>query len=121
MFMVMSTNERQRSKSVDFIGGQWVYSVTGSWTDKLWRTARLLMFLALVMVLDAFFATRVLAQTNEIRSVQAALRRIGIYSGQVDGFLGPGTERAIEEYQLREKRPVTGQPDPWLDASLGIS
>jgi len=31
---------------------------------------------------------------NEIRSVQAALRRIGIYSGQVD-----------------KKRPVTGQPD----------
>jgi len=57
---------------------------------------------------------------NEIRSVQAALRRMGTYSGQVDGILGPDTQRAIEEYQVRNKRPVTGQPDQWLNASLGI-
>jgi hypothetical protein len=57
---------------------------------------------------------------NEIRSVQAALRRMGTYSGQVDGILGPDTQRAIEEYQVRTKRPVTGQPDQWLNASLGI-
>jgi hypothetical protein len=57
---------------------------------------------------------------NEIRSVQGALRRMGTYSGQVDGILGPDTQRAIEEYQLRNKRPVTGQPDQWLNASLGI-
>jgi Putative peptidoglycan binding domain len=57
---------------------------------------------------------------NEIRSVQAALRRMGTYSGQVDGILGPDTQRAIEEYQLKSKRPVTGQPDQWLNASLGI-
>jgi hypothetical protein len=57
---------------------------------------------------------------NEIRSVQAALRRIGTYSGQVDGILGPDTRRAIEEYQGRNKLPVTGQPDRSLNASLGI-
>jgi hypothetical protein len=57
---------------------------------------------------------------NEIRSVQAALRRLGTYSGQVDGILGPDTRRAIEEYQGRNQRPVTGQPDQWLNASLGI-
>ena len=57
---------------------------------------------------------------NEIRSVQAALRRMGTYSGQVDGILGPDTRRAIEEYQGRNKRPVTGQPDQSLNASLGI-
>ena len=57
---------------------------------------------------------------NEIRSVQAALRRMGTYSGQVDGILGPDTQRSIEEYQLRNKRPVTGEPDQWLNASLGI-
>jgi hypothetical protein len=56
---------------------------------------------------------------NEIRSVQAALRRRGTYSGQVDGILGPDTRRAIEEYQLKNNRPVTGQPDQWLNASLG--
>ena len=57
---------------------------------------------------------------NEIRSVQAALRRNGTYSGQVDGILGPDTRRAIEEYQGRNKLPVTGQPDRGLNASLGI-
>lgn len=57
---------------------------------------------------------------NEIRSVQSALRRMGTYSGQVDGILGPDTQRAIEEYQIRNNRPVTGQPDQWLNASLGI-
>jgi Putative peptidoglycan binding domain len=57
---------------------------------------------------------------NEIRSVQAALRRLGIYSGQVDGILGPDTRHAIEDYQLKNKRPVTGQPDQSLNALLGI-
>ena len=57
---------------------------------------------------------------NEVRAVQAALRRLGIYAGQTDGILGPDTRHAIEIYQLDNKRPVTGQPDPWLNASLGI-
>jgi hypothetical protein len=57
---------------------------------------------------------------NEIRSAQAALRRLGIYSGQVDGILGPDTQRAIEDYQVKNKLPVTGQPDQRLNALLGI-
>jgi len=57
---------------------------------------------------------------NEIRSVQAALRRLGIYSGQVDGILGPDTRGAIKNYQVKNKLPVTGQPDQGLNALLGI-
>jgi hypothetical protein len=57
---------------------------------------------------------------NEIRSVQVALRRLGIYSGQVDGILGPDTQRAVEDYQVKNKLPVTGQPDQKLNALLGI-
>ena len=57
---------------------------------------------------------------HEIRSVQAALRRLGIYSGQVDGILGPDTRRAVEDYQVENKLPVTGQPDQRLNAFLGI-
>ena len=57
---------------------------------------------------------------NQIRSVQAALRRLGVYSGQVDGILGPDTRRAIADYQSRNRQPVTGQPDQTLNASLGI-
>jgi hypothetical protein len=57
---------------------------------------------------------------DEIRSVQAALRRRGIYSGQVDGILGPDTQRAVEDYQVENKLPVTGQPDQRLNSLLGI-
>jgi hypothetical protein len=57
---------------------------------------------------------------SEIRSVQAALRRLGIYSGPVDGILGPDTHRAIEDYQVKNKLPATGQPDQGLSALLGI-
>src|ERR1700738_2036150 len=56
---------------------------------------------------------------NEIRSVQAALRRLGIYSGQADGILGPDTRRESEDYQDKNKLPVTGQPDQGLNAMLG--
>jgi peptidoglycan hydrolase-like protein with peptidoglycan-binding domain len=49
------------------------------------------------------------------------LRRLGIYSGQVDGILGPDTHGAIEDYQLKNnKLPVTGQPDQGLNTLLGI-
>jgi hypothetical protein len=57
---------------------------------------------------------------NEIRSVQSALKIRGLYSGQIDGILGPDTRRAIVTYQWMNKRSVTGQPDAWLNASLGI-
>jgi peptidoglycan hydrolase-like protein with peptidoglycan-binding domain len=57
---------------------------------------------------------------NEIRSVQSALRRVGIYSGQVDGILGPDTRRAIEDYQVKNKLPVTGHPEQGLNGLLGI-
>jgi hypothetical protein len=57
---------------------------------------------------------------NEVRSVQAALKRLGLYSGQADGILGPDTRHAIKDYQIRAGRPVTGQPDQSLNALLGI-
>jgi hypothetical protein len=57
---------------------------------------------------------------NEIRSVQVALRQLGIYSGQVDGILGPETRRAVEDYQVKNQLPVTGKPDQKLNALLGI-
>ena len=57
---------------------------------------------------------------NEVRSVQKALKIRGIYSGQLDGILGPDTRQAIETYQSRNNRPVTGQPDASLNALLGI-
>jgi peptidoglycan hydrolase-like protein with peptidoglycan-binding domain len=49
------------------------------------------------------------------RSVQAALRRLGIYSGQVDGILGPDTHRAIEVYQVKNKLPAAHPADTLQD------
>jgi peptidoglycan hydrolase-like protein with peptidoglycan-binding domain len=56
---------------------------------------------------------------DEIRAVQAALRRLGIYSGQVDGILGADTQRAVEDYQVENKLPVTGQADQRLKFLAG--
>jgi peptidoglycan hydrolase-like protein with peptidoglycan-binding domain len=53
---------------------------------------------------------------DEIRSVQVALRRLGIYSGQVGGILGPDTQPAVEDYQVENKLPDTGQSDQRLNA-----
>jgi peptidoglycan hydrolase-like protein with peptidoglycan-binding domain len=36
------------------------------------------------------------------------------------GILGPDTHQAIEDYQVKNKLPVTGQPDQGLNALLGI-
>jgi peptidoglycan hydrolase-like protein with peptidoglycan-binding domain len=44
----------------------------------------------------------------------------GSIPGQADGILGPDTRRAIEDYQVKNKLPVTGQPDQGLNALLGI-
>ena len=52
--------------------------------------------------------------------LMAKQRRLGIYAGQVDGILGPDTSRAIEDYQVKNKLPVTGQPNQGLNALLGI-
>lgn len=57
---------------------------------------------------------------NEVRSVQQTLRRLGYYSGQPDGILGPDTRKAIEDYQIKNDHDATGQPDRWLMTSLGI-
>ena len=46
-------------------------------------------------------------------------RKLGIYSGQVDGILDL-TQGAIEDYQLKNKLPVTGQPDQGLNTLLGV-
>jgi Putative peptidoglycan binding domain len=41
--------------------------------------------------------------------VQAELARRGYYHGPISGVIGPGTRRAIEEFQTVEGLPVTGR------------
>jgi Putative peptidoglycan binding domain len=52
-----------------------------------------------------------------IIAVQKELTQLGYYRGQVDGLIGPQTERAIRWFQSVDKIPVTGQlDDPTLKA-----
>ena len=52
-----------------------------------------------------------------IVAVQKELTQLGYYHGQVDGLIGPQTERAIRWFQSVDKLPVTGQiDDPTLKA-----
>jgi peptidoglycan hydrolase-like protein with peptidoglycan-binding domain len=52
-----------------------------------------------------------------IIAVQKELAQPGYYHSDVDGLIGPQTERAIRWFQSVEKLPVTGQiDDPTLKA-----
>jgi hypothetical protein len=52
-----------------------------------------------------------------IIAVQKELTQLGYYHGQVNGLIGPQTERAIRWFQSADKLSVTGQiDDPTLKA-----
>lgn len=53
-------------------------------------------------------------------SVQRALARRGYYHGPIDGDIGPGSRRAIANYQRARGLHVTGSITPSLLRSLGL-
>jgi hypothetical protein len=57
---------------------------------------------------------------REVADVQQDLRRLGYYSGMVDGTLGPETEAAIQRYQMEHQQHVTGLLDRGMLSQLGI-
>ena len=46
-----------------------------------------------------------------LRRVQQVLAKQGLYRGKLDGMWGPGTKKAITDYQTKEKLQLTGIPD----------
>ena len=58
---------------------------------------------------------------SEVRQVQAALRRLGYYNGQVDGDFGPNTQNAVQEYQTNAGQPATGTLTLGVLGSLGVN
>ncbi|MBV8814185.1 MAG: peptidoglycan-binding protein [Verrucomicrobia bacterium] len=58
---------------------------------------------------------------RQVRQVQQALRRLGYYSGAVDGSFGPNTQNAVETYQLRTGEPVTGTLTVGVLSRLGVN
>jgi hypothetical protein len=50
-------------------------------------------------------------------AVQQKLAKLGFYHGQLDGLVGPGTQKAISWFQSVEKLAITGRiDDPTLNA-----
>jgi putative peptidoglycan binding protein len=58
---------------------------------------------------------------SQVRQVQAALRRLGYYNGQVDGDFGPNTQNSVQEYQINAGQPATGTLTLGVLGSLGVN
>jgi hypothetical protein len=59
--------------------------------------------------------------TLTVTAVQKELAKLGYYHSDVDGLIGPQTERAIRWFQSVEELPVTGQIDDQTLKALRIS
>lgn len=52
--------------------------------------------------------------------VQIALARRGFYRGSIDGIIGSGTRRALRNFQIAERLPVTNRIDRSTVEALGV-
>lgn len=57
------------------------------------------------------------ALTHE-QEIQTALKNLGLYTGKIDGKLGPGSKRAIEAFQKQNGLKVDGKVGPKTWAAL---
>src|SRR5262249_17979331 len=57
---------------------------------------------------------------SETRRVQLAIRRLGYYTGAVDGFMGQKTQVAIAKFQVDHNLPVRAKITHSLLVSLGL-
>ena len=56
-----------------------------------------------------------------VEEVQATLKELNFYAGEVDGIVGPATRKAIETYQAKMGMAVTGMVDKDLLDHLGAA
>ena len=56
-----------------------------------------------------------------VEEVQATLKELNFYAGEVDGIAGPATRKAIETYQSKMGMAVTGKVDEDLLDQLGAA
>ena len=57
---------------------------------------------------------------NDVSVLQFLLTRRGLYSGALDGYLGPETAKALRRYQRNQQLSADGVAGPRTLASLGI-
>ncbi len=74
--------------------------------------AKLLVIVAAVLLSSVVIPNHASAQDEKVKEVQQFLAEQGYEPGTADGFWGPRTSQAIEEFQTAEGLPVTGQIDP---------
>jgi peptidoglycan hydrolase-like protein with peptidoglycan-binding domain len=58
---------------------------------------------------------------NEIKQVQQALQKQGVYQGPIDGVAGPETYAAIGAFQQKQGGRVSGHLDQQTSQALGVS
>jgi peptidoglycan hydrolase-like protein with peptidoglycan-binding domain len=66
-----------------------------------------------------WLASAASARTANVAGLQVGLRSRGLYSGTIDGVLGPGTRRAVRRLQQRAGIAVDGVPGPQTRRALG--
>jgi hypothetical protein len=59
-------------------------------------------------------------QDTAARRIQLALSERGLYTGAIDGRLGPKTEEGLRKFQVRVSLPSTGTADPATLEKLGV-
>jgi murein DD-endopeptidase MepM/ murein hydrolase activator NlpD len=76
--------------------------------------------LTLLVVSGLALASGAMAGGNpEIAALQVGLRGRGLYTGTVDGVLGPGTEAALRRFQRRKGLAADGVPGASTRKALG--
>ncbi len=60
---------------------------------------------------DVAYPSSTKSFTHE-QEIQTALKNLGLYTGKIDGKIGPGTKRAIEEFQKQNGLKVDGKVGP---------
>ncbi len=83
------------------------------------RTARLAAVLAFLGVALALPASSLGAGSSQVAAVQVALRAQHLYTGTVDGVLGPGTAAALAAAQRRAGLVPNGALGPQTLSALG--
>jgi len=58
---------------------------------------------------------------SQIRQVQQKLKTTGLFSGEIDGRMGPDLKEAISTFQMQHRLPQTGAIDQPTMAALNSS
>ena len=89
-------------------------------TTRRWRVASCASVLGVTAVAALVFAPASSGGTrSSVAALQVALKNRGLYSGVIDGVIGPRTIAAVRVFQRRHRLTVDGIPGPITCEALG--